>query len=142
MPVLNSVADAVSRRLPKMVPVHTHLSVDYLLAGAFLAAGTWFWRRNRRAAVASLICGGSTLGLALLTTAPGGRRKPIHPQLHGRLEMGLAAAIATMPEFLRFENDREKNFFLTSAAGLTLLSNLTRFAGPQKVRRQSIPKVG
>jgi hypothetical protein len=80
--------------------------------------------------------------LALLTTSPGGRRKPIHPQLHGTLEIGLAAAIATMPEFLRFENDRERSFFLTSAAGLTLLSNLTRFAGPQRIRRRSIPKAG
>jgi len=142
MPVLNSVADAVSRRLPKLVPLHTHLAADYLFAGAFLAAGTWFWRRNRRAAVASLICGGSTLGLALLTTSPGGRRKPIHPQLHGTLEIGLAAAIATMPEFLRFENDRERSFFLTSAAGLTLLSNVTRFAGPLRIRRRSIPKAG
>jgi hypothetical protein len=29
-----------------------------------------------------------------------------------------------------------------SAAGLTLLSNLTRFQGPQRIRRRSIPKAG
>jgi hypothetical protein len=131
----------MSRKLPKLVPIHAHLAADYLLAGSFFAAGTWFWRKNPRAALAALICGGSALGLALLTTTPGGRRKPINPVLHGKLEIGLAAAIATMPEFLRFENDREKNYFLTSAAGLTVLSNLTRFSVPQRIRR-SIPKAG
>jgi len=129
MPVLTSLADVLTRKLPKVVSSDAHLAADYFVAGSFLAAGTWFLiRQNRRAAVAALICGGSTLGLALLTSYPGRPKRPIPFSLHGRMEIGLAAMIATMPEFLRFEKDREKRYFLLKAGVLTALSNLSSFA--------------
>lgn len=136
MPVLNSVADVLTRKFPKIVPANAHLAADYALAGSFLAAGTWFWRRNRRASLAAFVCGGSGLGLALLTSFPGREKRAIGFPLHGKLEIGLAALIATMPEFLRFENDREKSYFLTSAAVLTVLSNLTSFYPPRTIRKR------
>jgi hypothetical protein len=129
MPVLNSMADVITRKLPKVVSSDAHLAADYIVAGSFLAAGTWFrLRQNRRAALAAWICGGSTLGLALLTSYPGHPTRPIPFRFHGRIETGLAAMIATMPEFLRFENDRERRYFLLKAGVLTVLSNLSSFA--------------
>jgi hypothetical protein len=137
MPVLTSMADVITRKLPKVVSSEAHLAADYILAGSFLAAGTWFLlRQNRRAALAACICGGSTLGLALLTSYPGHPKRPIPFRFHGRIETGLAAMIATMPEFLRFENDREKRYFLRKAGVLTVLSNLSSFAPryPERIR--------
>ena len=129
MPVLTSMADVITRKLPKVVSSEAHLAADYILAGSFLAAGTWFLlRRNHRAALAACICGGSTLGLVLLTSYPGRPKRPIPFRFHGRIETGLAAMIATMPEFLRFENDHERRYFLLKAGVLTVLSNLSSFA--------------
>jgi hypothetical protein len=129
MPVLTSLADVLTRKLPKVVSSDAHLAADYIVAGSFLAAGTWFLlRQNRRAALAAWICGGSALGLAFLTSYPGHPKRPIPFHLHGRMEIGLAAMIATMPEFLRFEKDREKRYFLVKAGVLTALTNLSSFA--------------
>jgi hypothetical protein len=131
MPVLSTVVDELTQKLPKMVSAHAHLAADYAIAGSFLAAGTWFWRRNREAAFGALICGGSALGLALLTSYPGHKKRLITFPVHGKLEVGLAAMIATMPEFLRFEKNR--GYFLTQAGILTAISNMTCFACPPHV---------
>ena len=126
MPVLSTVVDELTQKLPKIVSAHAHVAADYAIAGSFLAAGTWFWRRNRPAAFGALICGGSALGLAVLTSYPGHKKRLISFPVHGKLEVGLAAMIATMPEFLRFEKNR--GYFLTKAAILTAVSNMTCFA--------------
>jgi len=127
MPVLPSVADVLTQKLPKILPSKVHLLADYVIAGSFAAAGIWFWRRKRRAAWGALICGGSAFGLALLTSYPGRDRRAITFPLHGKIEIGLAALVATMPEFLHFEKDPEKKFFLTEAGILTIVSNQTCF---------------
>jgi uncharacterized membrane protein len=127
MPVLTNAADALTRKLPKVIEGKAHLAVDYAVGGSLLAAGTWFWRRKRRAALGALVSGASCVGLALLTSYPGRKKKTISFPLHGKIETGLAAMIATMPEFLRIEGEREKRYFLTTAGILTVASNLTRF---------------
>lgn len=139
MAVLPRVADVLTQKLPKILPSKVHLAADYAIAGSFVAAGTWFWRRNRRAAWGALLCGGSACGLALLTSYPGRERRVITFPLHGKLEIGLAALIATMPEFLHFERDPEKKFFLVKAGILTAVSNLTCFS-TSRVRRVRSPK--
>ncbi len=126
MPVLSTVVDELTQKLPKIVAADAHVAADYAIAGSFLAAGTWFWRRNRPAARGALICGGSALGLAVLTSYPGHKKRLISFPIHGKLEVGLAAMIATMPEFLRFEKNR--GYFLTKAAILIAVSNMTCFA--------------
>ncbi len=75
MPVLSTVVDELTQKLPKIVAADAHVAADYAIAGSFLAAGTWFWRRNRPAALGALICGGSALGLAVLTSYPGAQEK-------------------------------------------------------------------
>jgi hypothetical protein len=128
MPVLTSAADVATRRLPKVFTADAHHAADYLLAGSFIAAGAWFWRRNRRAALASWISAGSLLGLTMLTSYPGRNRRYLAFPLHGKIETGMAAMVAAMPEFLRLEDDKERHFFTVKAGLLTVISNLTSFS--------------
>jgi hypothetical protein len=123
-----STADLISRRVPKLLSPDAHRAADYILAGSFLASGAWFWRRNRRAAMASWICGGSLLGLSLLTSYPGKNRRHLAFPLHGKIETGMAAMVAAMPEVLRFPGDSETRYFSFQAALLTVISNLTPFS--------------
>jgi hypothetical protein len=127
MPVLTSAADVLTRKLPKLVSQDAHLTIDYAVAGSLFAAGAWYWRRDRKAAFGSAICGASALGLALLTSNPGGSKRAISFPLHRKLENGLSAMIATMPEFLHLEKGRGKKHFLITAGVLTVISNLTDF---------------
>jgi len=128
MPVLSSAADVATRRLPKLFSPDAHHAADYLLVGSFVAAGGWFWRRNRRAALASWISAGSLLGLTMLTSYPGKSRRYLAFPLHGKIETGMAAMVAAMPEFLRLEDDKERQFFTIEAGLLTVISNLTTFS--------------
>lgn len=127
MSVLTSAADVASRRLPKMFTADAHHAADYLMVGSFAAAGLWFFRRNRRAALAAWISGASLLGLTMLTSYPGKGRRYLAFPLHGKIETGMAAMVASMPEFLKLEDDKERHYFTVKAGLLTVLSNLTSF---------------
>ncbi len=61
-----------SRRMPKVIGPATHAVLDYAVAGAFLFMAARFWKRNRRAAMGSLLCGGAAVAGNLLTDYPGG----------------------------------------------------------------------
>jgi hypothetical protein len=93
-------------------------------------SAAWFWPRNKRAALAALICGGAELALGLLTNYPGGVKKAISFHTHGRIDLGLAAMAATMPEFLAFKDDNERKLFLAQGAIITAVRELTKF--PEK----------
>jgi hypothetical protein len=126
MPVLPSAADVFTRKLPKLFSATVHRKADYALAAAFAVAGAWFWRKDRQAALAAWLSGGSILGLSLLTDYPGEQKGLIDFRLHGKLELGLAALIATMPEFFAVK-DSARGYFNTKAGILTIVSNLTAF---------------
>ena len=128
MSVLTSATDVATRRLPKLFNAEAHHAVDYLIVGSFAAAGAWFFRRNRRAALAAWISGASLLGLTLLTSYPGQNRRYLAFPLHGKVETGMAAMVAAMPEFLRLEDDGARHYFTAKAGLLTILSNLTAFS--------------
>ncbi len=134
MSVVTSTADIATRRLPKLLTADAHQAADYLLAGSFAAAGAWFFRRNRRAALAAWISGASLLGLTLLTSYPGKGRRYLAFPLHGKIETGMAAMVAAMPEFLRLEDDKERHYFTVKAGLLTVLSNLTTFSERSRAR--------
>ena len=126
MPTLTSAADVLTRRVPKLLSSDAHRAADYMLAGSLIASGAWFWRRNRRAALGSWICGGSLLGLSLLTTYPGRNRRHLAFALHRKIETGMAAMIGAMPELLRFQNQDEKRYFTINAGLLKDNTNLTQ----------------
>jgi hypothetical protein len=126
MPVLNKFAKVVARPIPRMVTPKGHAVIDYASVGLFLGSTARFWRRNRRAAVASLICGGAELAIMLLTDYPGGVKKFISFETHREMDYGLAAMVATMPESLAFEGAHERKFFRVQGALITLLGELTQ----------------
>jgi len=132
MSVLTSTTDIATRRLPKVLPPTAHQAADYLLVGSFAAAGAWFFRRNPRAALGAWISGASLLGLTLLTRYPGKRRNYVPFPLHGKIEVGMAALVAAMPEFLRFGDGKERRYFTMKAGLLTVLSNLTALSDDQE----------
>jgi len=133
MPMLNNVARVAMKPVPRMLSPKAHSVADYLLAGSFFASAGWFWRRSKRAAVASVICGTAELAVSLLTDYPGGVRKVIHLRAHREIDFGLAAMAATMPEFLAFKDEPEKKFFLAQGALITAVAQVTQF--PEKPQR-------
>jgi hypothetical protein len=84
-----------------------------------------FWRRNKHSAVSALICGGAELALSLLTDYPGGVVDAISFPTHLKLDLGLAAMTASMPEFMKFDDDSQKWFFLLQSGQMTAVTELT-----------------
>ncbi len=141
MPFLNSVTRVAAKPLPKMISPKTHAVLDYITVGAFLASAGWLWSRSKRAALASLICGGAQLAVSLLTDYPGGVKKIISFKIHRDIDFGLAAMTATMPVFLAFDEDGEKKFFQAQGVVISAATQLTEFpdkaARPEKGMRRS-----
>jgi len=120
------VALAASR-MPKKISPRVHSALDYAVAGSFLLAGALFWRRNRRAAVGSLLCGGATAAVSLLTDYSGRNGKPISYSLHGQIDSGLIAMTAAMPRLMNIEDDRQARFFSRQALAKTAITAMSDF---------------
>jgi hypothetical protein len=127
MPVLNSLIKVAVKPVPRMISPKTHAILDYVIAGSFLATAGWFWRHNKRAAVAALLCGSARLAVSLLTDSPGGVRRVIHYHSRREIDLGLAAMTAMMPEFFAFKDEPQRKFFLTQGAVITAANELTQF---------------
>jgi hypothetical protein len=138
--MLNSLVKVVAKPLPRIVSPEARAVVDYIVVGSFLAAAGWFWQRNKRAALAAIVCGGADLAVSLLTDYPGGTRKLISFRARREIDLGLAAMTATMPEYLAFKDKAEKKFFLAQGAVLIAISELTRFPDrPQRAEKGAKP---
>ena len=127
MPILNRTIQMATQPLPKMISPKAHALFDFLVAGSFFLLAPFLWRRSKRAAIAALLSGSAELAVSLLTNYPGGAKRVIHPRTHRDIDYGLAAMIATMPEFLAFEDDNERKLFLTQSALITAVNGLTDF---------------
>ena len=127
MAVLISAADALTRRLPKLISPKAHAAGDYLTAGIFLAASTLFWRNNKRAALGAVACGGLRLVSSALTDYDGDGSSLVSLQLHSRVDMGIAAMSAAIPELIGIKEPGPKRFFIGQAIFITALANLTDF---------------
>jgi hypothetical protein len=125
MAILNTVAKAITKPLPRMISPKSHSMLDYATAGVFLASAAFFWRRNKRAAIASLVSGTAIAAVSALTEYPGGVNGVFGLERHRNIEIGLAAMVATMPAFFSFEDEPEKNFFRIQGVLITCLSELT-----------------
>src|ERR1700759_1942877 len=97
MPLLDKSAQFVTNRLPKVISPAAHAVIDYAMAVSFLAMGAFFWKRNKRAAVSSFICGGAEVVTALMTDYPGGVAREISFETHGAIDFGLSGMAASMP---------------------------------------------
>src|SRR3954467_2838050 len=125
MALLNSAVALATKRMPKAVTPKGHAVIDYITLGAFIVTGALYWRRHKRAALSAFICGGAELALSLLTDYPVRVKKVISFPTHCKVDIGLAAMTAAMPEFMGFNDDREKRFFLAQSGEDTVASSLT-----------------
>ena len=127
MPILNSVAQMVAKPFPRVISPKTRAVLDHINVGVLLMSGAWFWRRNKRAALAALVGGGTALVLNLLTSYPGGERKVISFRSRRDLDLGVAGMIATMPEFFAFKDDEERKLFIAEGILIAVMTELTQF---------------
>jgi len=132
MPLLKTAVQLLTKPIPKVISPRGHAIADYSTALLFFLGAGLFWRRSKRAAVASLICGATEAGVAALTDYPGGLKRVISFPLHRKIDLGLASMVATMPEFLAFQEENEKTFFDLQAALIAGVTEMTNF-GPQGI---------
>ena len=132
MPALQKIIQYAGKALPKVISPTGHAVADYATAGLFLVRSAMFWRRSKRAAVASLTCGAAEVAVAALTDYPGGVKHAISFPLHRKIDFGLSSMTATMPEFLAFDDEKEKEFFRTQSALIAGVTVLTDFE-PQAI---------
>jgi hypothetical protein len=117
----------VAGRMPKMITPRAHAALDYAIAGSFFLMGALFWKRNRRAGMGSLLCGGATAVVSVLTDYPGGVKKVIPYPLREQIDTGLVAMAAAMPRLMDVEDKRDAKFFSRQALARTAITAMTNF---------------
>lgn len=127
MPMLHSLIKVAAKPLPAMISPKAHSVLDYMSVGIFLAGAGWFWRHNKRAAIAAGLCAGAKLAVSLLTDYSGGARSGIRFPARREIDLGMAAMTAAMPEFLGFKDEPQRKFFTTQGALITAVNELTDF---------------
>ena len=73
------------------------------------------------------MCGAATLTNAMLTDYPGGVKRVLSYQTHGRVDAGLAGLTATIPSFFAFRDEDEAKYFTGLALLETVVAGLTDF---------------
>jgi len=125
--LLQKSIQLLGKPLPKVITPKAHTVADYAIAALFLFGAALFWKRNKRAAIASLVCGTAEAGVAAITDRTGSLQRRIGFPLRKKIDFGLSTLAASMPEFLAFEDEREKNFFRMQSIAIIGVSALTRF---------------
>jgi len=127
MPSLQTAIRLVGKTLPKMVSAKQHAAVDYGAAALFLLGSALFWRRNKAAAAASLVCGVAGASVAALTDYKGGAEHAIGFPLHAKIDLGLSSMAAAIPEILTPEDEKAKSFFRIQSILIAIVAVLTEF---------------
>jgi hypothetical protein len=99
------------------------------MAASFFGMAAFFWRRNKRAAIGALVCGTAETVTALCTDYPGGVVDEISFETHGRIDFGMSALVASLPDTLRFNDEPESKFFRMQGLALATVTGLTDFTG-------------
>ena len=127
MVLLQKAVAMAAGRMPKIIKPHAHAVIDYLVMGTFFVTAALYWRRNKRAALSSLICGGIATTNSLLTDYPGGVWKVISYQTHSKIDAGLATVTAALPRVMAFADDSESKFFTMQSMAETTVTAMTDF---------------
>lgn len=135
MPIVQKGVAAFSDRMPKVISPQAHAIADYVTLGGFILMTALFWKRNKKAAIASLICAGSEAVNTMLTDFPGGVAKVISFPTHGKIDMGLAATASSLPNFMGFADDPEAKYFRVMGLNITTVGALTDF---EQTRRDTV----
>lgn len=129
MPILDQATRWATNRMPKVINPTVHAIIDYGMAATFFTMAAIFWRRNKRAAISSLVCGGAETVTALLTDYPGGVTDAISFETHGRIDFGMSGLISSMPNLMRFADENESTFFRMQGISMAAVTGLTDFTG-------------
>lgn|SRR5215467_1929382 len=132
MPILDHAARWTTNKMPKIMGAKTHAVIDYAMAVSFFGMAAFFWRRNKRAAVSSLVCGAAETITTVCTDYPGGLFKEINLETHGSIDFGLSGLVASLPDVLRFSHEPESRFFRMQGLALAAIAGLTDFTGTGK----------
>ena len=134
MPLLDKTAKWAANHMPKVINPKAHAIIDYVTAASFFAVAGLFWRRNQRAAIASLVCGAAEVLATTLTDYPGGVVKQISFETHGSIDVGMSGLVAGLPAMMRFSEEPEARFFRAQGLVKAAVTGLTDFTGTSKPR--------
>ena len=132
MPLLQSAVSLVADRMPETIEPKAHAILDYAMAGAFITAGALFWRRHRRAAIGSFICGGTIAATSMLTDYQGGLADKVSYDTHGKIDAGVAGLASAIPSAMFFRKDPQAKFFLAAGIAATVITALTNYTSSQR----------
>lgn len=129
MPFLDQATRWATNKMPAVIGPRAHAIIDYAMAASFFGMAAFFWRRNKRAAISSLVCGTTETVTALLTDYPGGVTDAISFETHGSIDFGLSGLIASLPNMMRFSDESEARFFHVQGMAMGAVAGLTDFTG-------------
>jgi hypothetical protein len=127
--------EETGKHIPKVVSPAMHAIADYATAAGFAIAGALFWKRSKRAALASFLFGAAEASLACLTDYPGGLKKLISLPLHVKLDFSVAGTVAAVPEFLALHEPLERDFFRVQSIAIGGIAAATQVE-PQQIAEQ------
>ncbi|PYY11111.1 MAG: hypothetical protein DMG61_20030 [Acidobacteria bacterium] len=127
MPISTKLTELATKPLPKVISPGVHAVIDWGTAAAFVTAGALLWRKNKRASLASYLCADLIGTLIFLTDCPGGVWKKISFETHGKIDPGVSALVASLPNLLGFSDERESKLFQGMGIGLAAVRSLTKF---------------
>jgi len=127
MPISNKLTELATRPLPKVISPGVHAAIDWGTAAAFVTAGALLWGKNRRASLASYLCADLIGALIFFTDCPGGVWKKISFETHGKVDPGVSALVASLPNLLGFSDEQEAKLFQAMGMGLVAVRSLTNF---------------
>lgn len=125
MPMLQRGVATLSGKMPKVISPKTHAIIDYVTIGNFFLLGAMLWKRNKVAAIGSIVCGAAEAGTALMTDFPGGVAKLISYPTHLKIDMGLAATCSALPNFMGFERESEAKYFRLLGLSITAVAAMS-----------------
>jgi hypothetical protein len=127
MPISTKLTELATKPLPKVISPGVHAAIDWATAGAFITSGALLWKKNKRASLASFVCGNLIGSLIFLTDCPGGVWKKISFETHGNIDPGVSALVASLPNLLGFSQESESKLFQSMGIGLAAVRSLTNF---------------
>ncbi len=127
---LQMFSGAAVEKLPKVISPKAHAVADYAMAAGAIAAAVVFFKAGHKVAgVGALITGAVELTNPVITDFPGGIFKLISFPAHGRIDVGTASMVASLPKLLGFNQEPESKFFYVHAAAATAVVAMTDFGG-------------
>src|SRR5690242_1607595 len=129
MPFLDQATRWATNKMPSVIGPRAHAIIDYAMAASFFGMAAFFWRRNKRAAISSLVCGTAETLTALLSDYPGGVTDAISFRTHGSIDFGMTGLVSSLPNMMRFGDENEARFFRMQGMAMAAVTGLTDFTG-------------